>query len=249
MMKWPALWLPPFMMSALQLMAGGPYASDAAHGVVLVTANLGVFIIEAGWLAMIRQAVADKAPTMETFKEGVNAHWWPLVVGSLAFYAVMAGLLMLAVYLGEQRYGHVALEQWVQTIKDLPPDKLEAHLQTHQLPSAISGWAALVAAWVAAAGLTGLVLLFWQPLTVLRDLPWWRAWGASAKLLGSRLLQTLAIAILQGATLFLGVTVMLAGSPIFAFLGLGMVLAAMTYFKIAYATVVADAFPPIDARA
>jgi hypothetical protein len=249
MMKWPALWLPPFMISALQLMAGGPYASEAAHGVVLVTANLGVFIIEAGWLAMIRQGIADKAPTMATFKQGVNAHWLSLVVGSLAFYGLVAAMLAMAFYLGEQRYGHAALTQWVMSIKDLPPDQLEARLQAQKLPPEVSGWATLATAWMGAAGLTGILLLYWQPLAVLRDLPWWRAWAGSVGLVFRRFGPTLAIALLQAVTMFVSLSVMLAGSPVFAFLGLGMLLVAMIFFKIAYATVVADTFPPVDAVA
>jgi hypothetical protein len=236
------------MISALQLMAGGPYASEAAHGMVLLTTSLGVFIIEAGWLAMIREALAEKAPTMETFKEGVNAHWMALVFGSLAFYALLIGLMLAAVYLGEQRYGHEGLERWVATIKDLKPEQLEVKLRNQPLPPDVAGWSALLVGWMGAATLSGLLLLFWQPLAVLRNLPWWRAWAGSVQLLFRRFGQALAIAILQAASVFLSVSVMFGGSPIFAFLGLGMLLATMTYFKIAYATVVADAYPAVDAR-
>jgi hypothetical protein len=248
MMKWPALWLPPFMISALQLMAGGPYASEAAHGVVLITANLGVFIIEAGWLAMIREGLADKGPTMETFKQGANAHWGSLVFGSLAFYLLMAGMMALAFYVGEQHYGHAGLEKWIASVKDATPEQLEATLKAGKVPADVAGWATLATAWMGAAGLTGFALIYWQPLAVLRGLPWWRAWGGSVALLFRRPGQTLAVALLQAATMFLALTVLLGGNPIFAFVGLGLLLVAMTYFKIAYAAVVADAYPAVDAR-
>ena len=59
MVKWPVVWLPPFMISALQLMASGPYTSSVAQLVVFMTSTLGMFIIDAGWLALIRDALQD----------------------------------------------------------------------------------------------------------------------------------------------------------------------------------------------
>ena len=250
MLKWPAIWLPPFMISALQLMSSGPYMNAAAQGIVVVTTNLGVFLIEAGWVALIARALNNQPVRMEDFRAGVNKHWVSLVCGNLAFYILLAALLGVMAAAGNALYGMDSLEQWFKSIEGLSPEKLEAILKPDGLPAPIKGWLGLFAGWMALTVVASFLLLFWQPVVVLRGVGWWRGWLGSVRLVFTRFGQALVVALMNAALLFASLGVVTAGSAVMALLGLGMLLLVMTYFKILYATFVADTWPPpVDAHA
>jgi hypothetical protein len=187
---------------------------------------------------------------MEDFKAGVNAHWLSLVAGNLAFYMFLA-LMLVGVFLaGDQLYGRAGLEQWMRSVQDLPPGRFSEAMQPEKVPQAVQGWLSLFTGWMGAAAATSFVLMLWQPLVVLRDVGWMRAWLGSLRLVILRFPQALAIAILHMGAIVTCFAVLLAGSPVAALLGLGMLLAMTTFFKIVYATLVADAITPvIDAHA
>lgn len=250
MMKWPALWLPACLISALQLMAGGPYVNMAAQVTVLITSNLGAFVAEAGWLALIKRAVKDEPVHMEDFKAGVNRYWASLIMGNVAFYLLLGALLGVTVAAGDALYSRVALEHWYAGLKDIPPEKLDAMLRPDLLPPKVQGWMGLFAGWMAVTTLLGYLLLFWEQVVVMRGVGWWHGWLGSMKLALSRFRQTIVLVALHALVLFSSLVVLSSGSAVGAMLGLGMLLLIMTYFKILYATLVADTWPPaVDAVA
>lgn len=249
MTKWPAIWMPPFMIGALQLMAGGPYDSTLAQGLVLISANLGAFIIGGGWLMLIRRGIEDQPARMEDFKAGVNRYWLSMIGGNVAFYMVLLATLGLVLAYGQHLYGFDTFESWYRGLKDLSPEGLNAAIQLDAMPVQVRGWLTLMAGWMAIATVIAFFLLFWEPAVVLRNLSWWRAWGTSVRVVFRRFPQALAMSVLHGVLVFLSLMLLFAGLAVTALLGLLMLVGVTIYFKVAYATLVADTWPPaVDER-
>jgi hypothetical protein len=250
MLKWPAIWLPTFMISALQLMASGPYMNVVAQGFVMLTTNMGVFLIEAGWLSIIARALNEQPIRMEDFQTGVNQHWASFVAGNIAFYLLIAGLFGGAIAIGNSLYGMDGIEHWVKGLEGLTPEKLNAMLRPELVPAPVKGWMSLMAVWMGLVVLTAFLLLFWQPVVALRGVGWWRGWLGSMTLVFNRFPQALAVAVLHLFMLIVSLGIVTAGSALSAMLGLCMLLLVTTYFKALYATFVFDAWPPaVDAHA
>ncbi len=241
--KWPALWLPPILMNMAQSLSGIPLTSLPAQVVTGISANLGAMIINAGWLAMIGVALTGEKPTFEAFSSGINRRWGAIVSGSLVFVLLLALMLAGLVWYGDTHYGTNTLREWYQSIEKLTAAELNAALQPEKLPTAIKSWMYLLMLWMtAAAGLTFL-LLYWQPLVVLRDMPWWTAWAASIRMVVTRFVQTLGFALFHLIAFAAGLSITAGGGPILALFGLTMLLFVSIFFKILYATVVDDAYP------
>ncbi|MNL56405.1 hypothetical protein D3C87_1798970 [compost metagenome] len=107
--------------------------------------------------------------------------------------------------------------------------------------------------WLAGAALLTFSLLYWQPLVVLRDMPWWKAWGRSLRLVFARFGQTLGFAVMHAIAFLMGMSITAGGGAIVAILGLTWLLFVTIFFKILYAAVVDDAYPlpgqAVDAEA
>jgi len=244
MMKWPSLWLPPLLINALQTMPGGAFTNSASQGIVAVTSNLGAFMVQAGWLAMIVQALKQERPKMADFKSGVNAHWGNFVAGNVA-YLVLLGLMLAATALiADSQYGFGALRDWYGSLKDLTTAQLQAALVYDKLPAPVRGWFALLLGWFVTAVLVTFLLVFWQPLVATRDMAWWNAWGASVRLIFTRFGQVLSVAMLQLTGFFMCFSLVGMSSPFTVIMGLTLFLFVVIYFKIVYAAIVSDAFGP-----
>lgn len=243
MSKWPALWLPAIMINAFQSLAGIPLSTVALQGIVGVTANLGAFLLQAGWLSMIAEGLRGERPRFSHFNEGVNRHWGAMIAGNLAYLLVLGLLLAGFVFYGDQQHTLSALTQWYAGLKDATPAQLQAALQPERIPLPVRGWMTLFLGWSALAAFVTFLLLFWQPLVVLRGMRWWRAWGASVKLVFRRFGQTASFALLHLLAFMTSLMLAAAGNPIMALVGLTLLLFVMIFFKILYAAVVDDALP------
>jgi hypothetical protein len=241
--RWTALWMPPVAMNAFESLASAPLVSTAAQLLVGGTANLASFIIEAGWLAMIGQALRGERPTWQGFKDGVNARWGAMIVGNLVFLALLAALAGAIAYAAHHQYPFEGLKAWYQGFDHMSPAEQQAALNPDKLPPVVRGWLMAFMGWVVSAAVVAFLLLFWQPFVVLAGLPWWKAFGASVRLAVRRFRQAFGLGMLNAAALFAGLTVTTSGSeknPLPALLGFAMLLVAMAFFKVVYAAVVLD---------
>lgn len=244
MMRWPVLWLPPILVNLFQSMASVPLSTQALQFMVLGTAYLAGFIIDAGWLAMIARALRDEAPRMADFKEGVNRYWGQLVAGHVVYLLILGATLAALAWYGDQHYGFQPLKTWYEAMMRLKPAELQAALEPTKIPVAVRGWMTLMTAWmIAVAGVTFLVLL-WQPLVVLAGMSWWKAWGESVRLVFSRFFQIFGFALFHLGAFSLSLSIAASGSPFLAVAGLTFMLFVTIYFKILYAGLVAEAYPP-----
>jgi hypothetical protein len=241
--KWPALWLPPIFMNMAQSLSGIPLTNNALQAVSALTANLGAMIITAGWLAMIGVAQRDERPTYAAFMDGVNRRWGTVLAGSLVFLLLLGVSLAAIAWYGETQYGSATLRTWYAGIEKLTPAEMNAALQPDKLPGAVRNWMSLFMLWLASAAVMTFALIYWQPLAVLRDMPWWKAWLTSVRLVFSRFGQTLGFALLHLMAFVAGLTITAGGGPVLAIFGLTMLLFVSIFFKILYAAVVNDAFP------
>lgn len=243
MMRYPALWMPPILVNLFQSMASVPMVSQSMQWVVLACAYMAAFIIDAGWLQMIGRAQKDEAPKFKDFNAGVNAHWGHLVAGHLVYFVLIAGLMAAIAWYGDQQYGFAPLKSWYDAMMALKPTELQAALEPSKIPAAVKGWMSLMTLWMTVvAGLTFL-LLFWQPLVVLTRLPWWKAWGASVRIVFSRFFQVLGYGLFHLGAFALALSIAASGSAFLAVIGLTFLLFVTIYFKILYAAVVADVHP------
>jgi hypothetical protein len=243
MMRWPFLWMPPILVNLFQSMASVPMASQSMQWIVLACAYMASFIIDAGWLQMIGRAQKDQAPKFSDFNAGVNAHWGHLVAGHLVYFLLIGGFMAAIAWYGDQQYGFVPLKSWYDAMMALKPTELQAALEPSKIPVPVRGWMSLMTVWMAGVAALTFLLLFWQPLTVLTRLPWWKAWGASVRLVFKRFFQVLGYALLHVAAFSLALSIAASGTALLAVVGLTMLLFVTIYFKILYAAVVADEHP------
>jgi hypothetical protein len=243
MTKWPALWLPPIFMNMAQSLSGIPLTSTVAQGMITVMANVGALMINAGWLAMIGAAIVDEKPNFSVFKDGLNRRWASILFGSMAFVLLLGLGLGLAFWYGDHAYGFEPVRAWFNAFEKLPTEKVNDALQPDKLPLVVKQWMSLAMVWMTYAASVTFVLLYWQPLTVLRDMPWWRAWGASVKLVFTRFPMTAGFAVLHLIVFVAGLSITAGRSAFLALFGLTILLFVEIYFKVLYATVVSDAYP------
>lgn len=241
--KWPALWLPPIFMNMAQSLSGIPLTTNTMQVVSALSANLGAMIINAGWLAMIGTAQQGERPTFASFMDGVNRRWGTMLVGSLAFLLLLGASLAAIAWYGETQYGSAALRTWYSGIAKMTPTELNAALQPDKLPAAVRDWMYLFMLWLASSAALTFLLIYWQPLAVIRNMPWWKAWLASVRLVFSRFGQTLAFAVLHLLAFMIGLSTTAGGGPVLAIFGLTLLLFVSIFFKILYAAVVDDAYP------
>lgn len=248
MTKWPALWLPPIFMNMAQSLAGIPLTSTAAQGLIAVTANIGALMMNAGWLAMIGAAIAGQKPGFASFKDGLNRRWASILFGTLAFVLILGAGLALMLWYGDHTYHFEPLRRWFESFEKLPADKVNEALQPDKLPLVVKQWMSLLMVWMTYAASVVFVLLYWQPLCVLRDMPWWRAWGGSIKLVFTRFGMTAGFALFHLIAFVAALSITAGRSAFLALFGLTMLLFVEIYFKVLYATVVADAYPEPGAQ-
>lgn len=240
-----ALWIPAFLTIILQdmvlpLAARGGNPGQALAGLM---AAIGAVMIGAGWLAMIGAALRQEPPGMQAFADGVNARWVPIVIGNLAYWLVVLAMAGLAFWYGHTTYGFDHLKAWLEPILALPPEKQQAAFDPTKMPPAVIGWINLVALWFVGFLLVNGLLLFWQPLVVLRDRGWLAAWAESARLVFARLGQVVGLGALHLAGLAMARMLMASMQPFPTFVGVGLYVAVVGLFTIAYAAVVEDALP------
>lgn len=247
MTRYTALWMPPIATNTLQMLTLARPGSALAQGVIAMTAGIAALMIEAGWLEMIGRALKGEPPTMKDFAHGINARWVPIIVGNLAFVLIVSALFGAAFAWGEQQWSSKAVIEWYQALQALPTAEQAAALQPEKLPAAVRGWLNLFMAWVLAASALGLALIAWQPFCVIGRMSWWRAWGASIRLVFKRFPAIFGFGVLQVASLFIALTLGASGQFIGGILGAMMLLMVTIYFKVLYSAAVIDALGGPDA--
>jgi hypothetical protein len=241
--KWPSLWLPPLLINAFQSLAGMPMASWVTQAVVALCVNLAGFLIQGGWLSMIDRALQGETPRIEDFKGGVNRHGASLIGGNLVYFISMGGLLALFAWGGDRLYRLEALQAWVLAFSKLDAAHQQAMLEIQHLPAAIQGWFMLFALWLGVASILSFMLIYWQPLVVLRQVSWWRGWFFSAKITLSRFKMTLGFVVRELIACAVCLLFASSGNPLVGLMGLIAFIFVLIYYKILYATVVRDVFP------
>ncbi|MEB3223888.1 MAG: hypothetical protein VKS61_17575 [Candidatus Sericytochromatia bacterium] len=241
----PILWPPALTVILLQdamfpMAAQGGSPAQALAG---FCALLGAVLVGAGWLAMIGRALRGGGPTFRDFADGVNARWGSILLGTLCFWAVIAGLAGLAYAQGTRTYGLEALTTWFTALVKLGPEAQQAALDPARIPAAVVGWVYLATAWlVAATALHGL-LLFWQPLVVLQGLGWLKAWAGSIGLVFRRFGQVVAVGLLFGVSMVGARFLIATMHPLLAMVGVACHIVTVTYFTVVFAAVVEDEWP------
>jgi hypothetical protein len=243
MTKWPALWLPPIFMNMAQSLAGIPLTSTMLQALSGLMANMGALFINAGWLAMIGAALKDEKPSMGVFTDGLNRRWAAVLFGTLAFVLLLGAGLAALYWYGDRTYGFQAVRAWFDAFQALPPEKVNEALQPDKLPLVVKRWMYLAMVWMTFAAGTTFMLLYWQPLAVLREMPWWKAWLSSIKLVFTRFGLTASFALLHLIVFVAALSITAGRSAFLALFGLTMLLFIEIYFKILYAAVVTDAYP------
>lgn len=242
----PVLWAPALLMLLLQdavLPLAAQGAGALPQALAGLCAALGAVLVGAGWLAMVGRALRGGEPALQDFVDGVNARWGSLLLGTIAYAALIAGLAGLAFAQGDRVFGIDALVSWFKHLLELTPEQQRAALSPTRIPPAVEGWVNLVAAWLAAVAVVNTLLLFWQPLVVLQGLGWLSAWVGSAGLVMRRFGQVIALGGLEiGATL--GSRLLIATlNPVAVVLGVAVHIVAVAFFLTVYATVVEDEWP------
>jgi hypothetical protein len=243
MTKWPALWLPPILMNMAQSLAAVPLTTHAAQAVTAVAANVAALLVNAGWLAMIARAIRDERPTATSFFEGVNRRWGSILVGSLVFILILGAALAAIAVWGDHQYGSQPLRAWFDAFEKLPADKVADALRPEKLPLVVKQWMYLLMVWMTFAGGLTFVLLFWQPFTVIGDMPWYKAWLASVRLVFTRFGMAALFAVLHLIAFMAGLSIITGGNALLALFGLTMLLFVSIYFKTLYAQAVSDVVP------
>ncbi len=240
-----ALWIPAFFTILLQDMLLPLSARDGHPGQALagVCAAVGAVMISGGWVAMIGAGLKGEEPSIKAFADGVNDRWLPIVLGNLAFWLLVVAMAGAAFWYGHQAYGWDNLVAWIKPLIELPPDKQQAAIDPAKLPAPVLGWMNVVASWFAAFLLLNYLLLFWQPLVVLRGRTWARAWVESIGLAFSRFGQAFSLALLHLAGLFLARALMASLQPVATLVGVALYVGVVALFTIVYAAVVVDVLP------
>ncbi len=241
-----ALWIPAFLTIILQdmvlpLAARGGHPGQAVAGLM---AAIGSVMIGAGWLAMIGVALRGETPGIKAFADGVNTRWVPIVIGNVAYWLVILALAGLAFWYGHTTYSFDALMSWIKPVLELPVEKQQAALDPSKMPPAVLGWINVAALWFVGFLLVNALLIFWQPLVVLRDRGWLAAWAESTRLVFARFGQVLSIGALHVAGLLLARMLMASLQPLPTFVGVALYVGVVGLFMIAYAAIVEDALPP-----
>lgn len=251
--RYPILWVPALLAQTVQAAGSLPGPGPGAQWLVLGAALLASGLIEGGQIAMIAQAwgrpgapEGERKPSWKAFGEAVNARFVPLVMGQLGFVALMAALAGAGLAAGHLRYGLAPLVSWVRRLGALKPEELAGALQVSALPPGIAGWAGVLSLTLLAMTLAAGLLLFWQPLVVLRGRSAPAAFLGSARLFFARFKLVAGLALLQA--FLTGLTMLAAaGGPLAAFIALGLLLAIGVFFKIAYTAIVLESVPEPEA--
>lgn len=240
-----ALWIPAFFTILLQDMVLPLSARDGNPGQALagVCAAIGAVMVGGGWVAMIGAGLKGQEPTLQAFADGVNARWVPIVLGNLAFWLVVVAMAGAAFWYGNQAYGWDHLVAWIKPLTELPPDKQQAAIDPAKLPAPVLGWMNVVACWFAGFLILNFLLLFWQPLVVLKGQGWAAAWADSIALAFRRFGQAFGLAALHLAGLFLARVMMASLQPVATLVGVVIYVGVVALFTIVYAAIVVDAFP------
>lgn len=194
----PLLWTPPLaiaLFSSLTIPTGAPAVSAVVSGLISLA-------VTAGWYALIARAEADEKPQWDDFFVAIGRHFGSLILGTMAFLAIVALVAVPIMLAGAQWAGP---EMLPRLQAELPP--LFQQAQTH--PDALlKADPALVLALdrllIAATGallwygLVTLGLLFWKQAVVLQNLTWWAAFRDSLAVLKSNLGVIIGLLTLQG---------------------------------------------------
>lgn len=232
--RWPILWLPPLMAQALQALAGGPYEDVGVQWLMLLMALGGSFLIQAGWVAMIVQALRGTAPA-SAFIPGVNRHWATFLVGNAAFVLVLVAYAWGLIAYGEHRWGHAELVAYVEGFQGLSEEAVRARLKPELVPASVQAWANMVALWAAMSGATALALSFWQALAIGAEITWYEAWGRSLVAAFRQAPRLLGVGALHAASLLMALMALAGGGPLVGFVGVVALLSVMAFFKLVYA--------------
>lgn len=252
------LWVPTVLAQTVQAAGSLPASQRGVQYLVLLAALLASGLIEGGQTAMIAQAwgpagaaaaqpAKAERPTWGRFAEAINARWGTLLAGQLAFLALLIAVGGAFVGVGAWRLGTETVTAWIMEISKLKPEALPAALSPDAIPLAVLEWGALFSLMMLVMSVVAGLLLFWQPLAVVRGLTAPRAFLESAKLVFRRFKLVMGLASVQA--LFTIVTLVgAAGGPVAALVGMALLLAVSVYFKIAYTAVVIEDAEPLPAE-
>lgn len=179
--------------------------------------------VTGGWLASIGKAVGGAAPAGDDFLEGVGRFFFPLLLGSLAFWAPVLGL-------------GLAASTWAGRITPGQLLHLSGLLQ-HQDPAAFTD-----PAWITLArwGLFALAIAFvaffltlWKQGVAVGRKRWFFAWGESVRLTLRNWWPLSLLATVQGLCLLVFAAISAVGTP-GLLLGLMGMLGCQIYFTVAF---------------
>lgn len=232
----------------LSLRGGSPTQALAA-----LSAALSAVLLGAGWYALMGRAVREGNPSWTDFLDGINARWLTLLVGTLAQWGLVLAWAAMLFWYGEHTYGWERLLAWFKPLLELPPAAQQAALDPSRIPAWVVGWMNLFALWFVSVAVLHVLLLFWQPMVVLKGLSWPAAWLGSCGLTLRRFTQVLAIGLLHGVA-WLGARLMIATlHPAFTLIGVMAYMVTVAFFTLAYTMLVEDEWPArapnLDVRA
>ncbi len=175
----PILWTPPLgvaLFTSLMIPTGAP-------GFGLLITGLVNLAVTAGWYALIARAEADQKPQWDDFFVAIGRHFSGLLMGTVAFLALVGLVALPLIYAGATWVGEPML---LRLQKELPQLLEKAQTQPDVLLNAdpalilavdrLLMMALLAVLWY---GLVTLGLLFWKQAVVLANKPWTQAFKDS----------------------------------------------------------------------
>lgn len=179
----PILWTPPLaiaLFTSLMIPTG-------AAGVSVLVSGLITLAVTAGWYALIASAEADQKPEWDAFFVAIGRHFSGLLMGTLAFFGLVAAVVVPLLLAGAYWVGPAMLTR-IQT--ELPALMEKAQNDPKILlaadPALVLALDRLLVVVLVAVlwyGLVTLGLIVWKQALVLRNLPWWEAFRDSLAVL------------------------------------------------------------------
>lgn len=246
----PMLWAPPLgvaLLSTLTLPAGAGPSS-----VMAIVSGLIGLAMTLGWYALIVRADAGETPTWDDFFVAVGRFFSPVLLGSVAYVALILlfGLPVLfsgATWIGVDRLLLLQTQLQKQVVPALE------RMQTH--PDALLAidpavWTTLnqlalvvlaIAIWY---GILSVVLLFWKQAMVLSELNWRESWARSWQVVKEHFRLVMGMLTAQ-AIAFLFAALLGAMPMPFGIIGWFGLLGIHVISTISYTTFYVHVCPPV----
>lgn len=244
------LWAPPLgmaLLSTLTIPAGvGP---SSLMAIVLGLIGLAMTL---GWYALIVRADAGESPIWDDFFVVIGRFFSPLVLGSIAYGALILLVGLPLVLIGSAWIGTNKLQLLQTQLQNQVLPALEKMKTQPDLFLAIDPavWSTLnqlllvvsaIAIWY---GIVSVALLFWKQAMVLSELSWRESWARSLQVLKEHFRLVMGLLTIQALALLFAALLGALPMP-FGIIGWFGLLGIHVISTITYTLFYVRAYPPV----